>query len=61
VELSVKVTADRDGGSNGLHVGLLHQDFLYKFAAEAQVTLGETLAIVELIDPLVDISFWTLN
>lgn len=53
------VSADGDGGSDGLHIGLLEEDFLGFFAEVAKVLLVETFGLEQIGYALVDVHLFS--
>ena len=57
VELTVDVTADGNGGTDGLHVALLNEDLLDFLAQDAQVSFWQDATILDCCEPRVNITF----
>ena len=56
MELPVNVTTDGDRALHSLHSALLEHQLLHKLAEMLQVTLGQQLALLDALDPLVEIA-----
>ena len=54
------VTTDCDGASNGLHIGLLEEDFLGFFAEMSEVLLVEAFGLEQVGYALVDIHLFQI-
>jgi hypothetical protein len=54
------VTTDCDGASNGLHIGLLEEDFLGFFAEMSEVLLVEAFGLEQVGYALIDVHLFQI-
>ena len=59
-ELTVDVTADCDGASNGLHIGLLEEDFLGFFAEMSEILLVEAFGLEQVGYALINVHLFQI-